>query len=112
MKISQIPFTWMRVQILQAGVMEAGMYTPTYSGTPQGGIVSPILANIVLHERRPLWQGNCEQCLACIHLCPQRAIEYGNETTGKERYQHPRVKLSELLAQTGRQAQRSGGGQQ
>jgi RNA-directed DNA polymerase len=36
--------------MLQAGVMEAGKYAPTYSGTPQGGIVSPILANIVLHE--------------------------------------------------------------
>lgn len=37
-------------QMLQAGVMEAGKYTATFSGTPQGGIVSPILANIVLHE--------------------------------------------------------------
>jgi hypothetical protein len=37
-------------QMLQAGVMEAGNFAPTYSGTPQGGIASPILANIVLHE--------------------------------------------------------------
>lgn len=37
-------------KMLQAGVMEAGSFAPTYSGTPQGGIVSPILANIVLHE--------------------------------------------------------------
>lgn len=37
-------------KMLQAGVMEAGSLTPTFSGTPQGGIVSPILANIVLHE--------------------------------------------------------------
>jgi len=37
-------------KMLQAGVMEAGKYAPTYSGTPQGGIASPILANIVLHE--------------------------------------------------------------
>jgi group II intron reverse transcriptase/maturase len=37
-------------KMLQAEVMEEGQYTPTYSGTPQGGIVSPILANIVLHE--------------------------------------------------------------
>jgi group II intron reverse transcriptase/maturase len=37
-------------KLLQAGVMEDQGYTPTYTGTPQGGIVSPILANIVLHE--------------------------------------------------------------
>jgi group II intron reverse transcriptase/maturase len=37
-------------KLLQAGVMEDECYAPTYTGTPQGGIVSPILANIVLHE--------------------------------------------------------------
>lgn len=37
-------------KMLQAGVMEEGKFKPTYSGAPQGGIVSPILANVVLHE--------------------------------------------------------------
>jgi RNA-directed DNA polymerase len=37
-------------RMLKAGVMEMGRYQPTYSGTPQGGIASPILANVVLHE--------------------------------------------------------------
>ncbi len=37
-------------KLLQAGVMEAGNFSPSYSGTPQGGIASPLLANIVLHE--------------------------------------------------------------
>lgn len=35
---------------LQAGYFENWKYHKTYSGTPQGGIVSPILANIFLHE--------------------------------------------------------------
>lgn len=30
--------------------MEDWKYNATYSGTPQGGIVSPIFANIYLHE--------------------------------------------------------------
>lgn len=35
---------------LQAGYLENWVYHRTYSGTPQGGTVSPILANIYLHE--------------------------------------------------------------
>jgi group II intron reverse transcriptase/maturase len=35
---------------LKAGYMEDWRYHRTYSGTPQGGILSPILANIYLHE--------------------------------------------------------------
>jgi RNA-directed DNA polymerase len=37
-------------KMLQAGVMEGSHLTPTYSGAPQGGICSPILSNVVLHE--------------------------------------------------------------
>lgn len=35
---------------LKAGYMEGWKYFQTYSGTPQWGILSPILANIYLHE--------------------------------------------------------------
>jgi RNA-directed DNA polymerase len=35
---------------LKAGYVEDWRYHHTYSGTPQGGILSPILANIYLHE--------------------------------------------------------------
>ena len=37
-------------KMLKAGYMEDWKYYGTYSGTPQGGIVSPLLANIVLNE--------------------------------------------------------------
>lgn len=36
-------------RFLKAGVMEAGSYQPTTVGTPQGGVVSPLLANIALN---------------------------------------------------------------
>lgn len=36
--------------LLKAGYMEKWKYNATYSGTPQGGIVSPLLANIYMHE--------------------------------------------------------------
>ncbi|WP_287257318.1 reverse transcriptase/maturase family protein, partial [Moorena sp. SIO4E2] len=34
---------------LKAGVMDNGTFSPTNEGTPQGGIISPLLANIALH---------------------------------------------------------------
>jgi group II intron reverse transcriptase/maturase len=37
-------------KFLKAGYLEDWTYNNTYSGTPQGGIVSPLLANIYLHE--------------------------------------------------------------
>ncbi|MGW5816013.1 group II intron reverse transcriptase/maturase [Streptomyces noursei] len=34
---------------LKAGVMEKGRFAPTEEGTPQGGVISPLLLNIALH---------------------------------------------------------------
>ena len=39
---------------LKAGFMELGSFNPTNSGTPQGGIVSPVLANMALDGLQPL----------------------------------------------------------
>lgn len=36
--------------MLQAGYLENWKYNQTYSGTPQGGVISPLLANIILNE--------------------------------------------------------------
>ncbi|MBP1466255.1 group II intron reverse transcriptase/maturase [Candidatus Chloroploca sp. M-50] len=37
-------------QMLRAGVMEGELFKKTSAGTPQGGIISPLLANVYLHE--------------------------------------------------------------
>src|ERR1039457_5089625 len=40
---------------LNAGVMEEGQWSETEKGTPQGSVISPLLANIYLHYAFDLW---------------------------------------------------------
>jgi group II intron reverse transcriptase/maturase len=49
-KIDDEKFLNLIRKIVKAGYVEEWKYNETYSGTPQGGILSPILANIYLHE--------------------------------------------------------------
>ena len=49
-KIKDSKFVNVIRKFLKAGYLEQWKYNATYSGTPQGGIISPILANIYLHE--------------------------------------------------------------
>ena len=43
-------------QWLKCGVIESGALKPTEQGTPQGGVISPLLANIYLHEFDKAWR--------------------------------------------------------
>jgi group II intron reverse transcriptase/maturase len=49
-RIDDVKFLNVIRKMLRAGYLEDWKYHNTYSGTPQGGISSPILANIYLHE--------------------------------------------------------------
>jgi len=53
--------------------------------------------NIVMVTERPVWQGRCEQCFACLQWCPKESLQFGNKTTGRIRYHHPEVKISDIL---------------
>jgi group II intron reverse transcriptase/maturase len=46
---------------LRAGAMEEGRYSETVSGTPQGGVISPLLSNIYLHFFDSVWQRQCAE---------------------------------------------------
>lgn len=54
--------------------------------------------NISLHEGKPQWRENCQECLACLHFCPVTCIEFGSHTTGRKRYHHPKITYTDLLS--------------
>ncbi len=44
------------------------------------------LNNISIKEKMPVWGKNCTHCMSCIGNCPADAIEYGNITKEKGKY--------------------------
>ena len=52
--------------------------------------------NIELINNKPGFNHNCEQCLACVHYCPPKAINYKNKTQNRGRYNHPDISYKEL----------------
>ncbi len=58
--------------------------------------VCPV-GNIKLADAKPVWLGRCQQCLACLHWCPEEAIQFGRKTIGRKRYRMPQIQLNDLL---------------
>jgi ferredoxin/flavodoxin len=54
--------------------------------------------NIKLSNDKPEWKSEyCQRCLACLHLCPQKTINYGKNTKKRSRYKNPLIKIEELF---------------
>lgn len=62
---------------LKAGVMEDGVMTPTEVGTPQGAVVSPLLANLYLHYVFDLWAQGWRKRQAHGHMV---IVRYADDT--------------------------------
>src|SRR5262249_339843 len=90
--------------MLKAGVMEEGTLLPTYSGTPQGGLASPILSNVVLHEldcwMEEYWQANPPPLTATQQYARANPA-YARHKRNLVRWRaqlHPRIPLHGRLA--------------
>ena len=89
-------------RFLKAGVMEDGVFTASEAGTPQGGLVSPVLSNIYLHYVLDLW---FEKCFAKGCAGRSNLIRYADDYVACfEQEADARrflVQMSERLAQFG-----------
>jgi RNA-directed DNA polymerase len=82
---------------LKAGVLAEGALLNPETGTPQGGVLSPLLANVVLHRLDRQWQAECRRLGVMVRyaddlvvLCPT-----------KERAEAALAALEEILAALG-----------
>jgi retron-type reverse transcriptase len=98
---------------LRAGVMEEGRRIETVSGTPQGGVISPLLANIYLHFLDSVWERQCQRVGTLVRyaddlvvLCRTRtAVEEAErrvKITGKPYAGKPHVRFERRRVETGR----------
>jgi ferredoxin len=55
--------------------------------------------NIRIVAGKPEWQHHCEHCMACIHWCPEKAIQYAEKTKKRRRYHNPHVTLEDMINQ-------------
>jgi len=93
LKIADSRILSLITRMLKSGVMERGEFHETKEGTPQGGVLSPLLANVYLHYILDMWfgrdikpkaRGYCEliryadDFVACF-ANGKDAEEFGNE---------------------------------
>jgi RNA-directed DNA polymerase len=71
-------------QWLKAGVMEDGTVRETLAGTPQGGVISPLLANIYLHLLDRLWAKKCGSLGVLIRYADDFVVMSTTESKAKE----------------------------
>ena len=56
--------------------------------------------DIEMVDAKLAWHHRCEQCFACLQWCPEEAIQFRNGTSGRKRYHHPGVRVSDMIRQS------------
>ena len=70
-RVDDKPFLNLIRKWLKAGILDKGRVICPTTGTPQGGVISPILANIYLHNVLDVWFYETVQahCRGQVYLC-------------------------------------------
>src|SRR6266511_1730555 len=93
---------------LKAGVIEDGAFTPTEEGTPQGGVLSPLMLNVALHGLEEAagvrYQAAGRHAGAVRPGCPI-VVRYADDLVvcahSREQAEQVKAKLAEWLAPRG-----------
>jgi RNA-directed DNA polymerase len=83
-------------QWLEAGVLEDGEIRPPEQGVPQGGVISPLLANVVLHELDRLWEDHSRQLGQLVRYADDFVIVCRTEDAAREGLRRVREILTDL----------------
>ena len=83
-------------QWLEAGVMEDGRETTTTSGTPQGGVISPLLSNIYLGFLDNVWSKRCADLGVLVRYADDFVVMCKTEKNCREAERRVRKILAEL----------------
>jgi len=80
---------WLVRRFLKAGVMEGEEFHASATGTPQGGVISPLLANIYLHYVLDIWferkfKPKSKGYMQCIRYCDDFVVCCESESDAKE----------------------------
>jgi RNA-directed DNA polymerase len=86
-------------QWLQAAVMEEGLETTTLSGTPQGGVISPLLSNIYLGWLDDVWTKRCAHLGILVRYADDFVVLCKTEKDCREAERRVRKLLAELKLQ-------------
>src|SRR5207248_11618347 len=75
---------------LKAGVMEEGKVTHPDRGSPQGGVVSPLLSNIMLHEVDRQWcrgDGTMSHSVVLVRYADDMVLLARTESEAKQAWE-------------------------
>ena len=81
---------------LEAGVMEDGTVRETLAGTPQGGVISPLLANIYLNAFDRWWETECSHLGLLVRYADDFVVLCRSESAAKEALRRIRKRMQAL----------------
>ena len=92
---------WLVRRFLKAGVMVDGEIISTTVGTPQGGVISPLLANIYLHYVLDLWfekrfKTQAKGYVEIVRYCDDFVVCCESEHDAKNFLQELRIRFSKF----------------